>query len=208
MTKNRIITAVLAVLVLCSALAFSGCGTVINSISDLFGNGNQSGQSGEEEIETIPEAGSWHAAVKLSSIKSVPFWQRALLSIVAGNIAFEVDLEIEQTDIALYPAGTFSYETNTDSLKKKVAESAGTVAGFFLKNVDLTEIIDRAVEGVLPENIMGSADRNCYGVFTKEPGGMINAVNTKGDPLFFKSFGKKLVQLDEEGNSVLTFERP
>ncbi|MBR6427461.1 MAG: hypothetical protein IKS28_06505 [Clostridia bacterium] len=81
MTKNRIIATVLAVLVLCSALAFSGCGTVINSISDLFGNGNQSGQSGEEEIETIPEAGSWHAAVKLSSIKSVPFWQRAGKSI-------------------------------------------------------------------------------------------------------------------------------
>ncbi|MBO7399174.1 MAG: hypothetical protein J6T65_08200 [Clostridia bacterium] len=202
MVKKRILAAVLALLVFCSAAVFSGCGVDWNSLfEDLGIDGSQSSDDGQEEVELLPEEGSWHAAVMLSSIKSVPFWQRALLALVAGNVAFEVNLEIDAI-------GTFSYETNTDALKEKIAESAGTVVGFFIKDVDLSDIIDRAVEAVLPENIMGSADRNCYGAFVKDSEGMLNAVTTKGDLLYFKMYGKKLVQLDKEGETVLTFERP
>ena len=202
MIKKRILAAVLAVLIFSAAALFSACNTDWSSLIENIGNlGNiGSGSEDEEETETLPEAGSWHAEVKLSSIKSIPFWQRALLSIVAGNVAFEVDLEL--TD-----HGTFSYETNTDALKEKIADSAGTVAGFFVKNIDLSEIIDRCVEAVLPENILGSADRECYGVFIKGEDGMLTAVNTKGETLYFKLFGKKLVQLDKDGETVLTFER-
>ena len=148
----------------------------------------------------IPERGTWHAEVLFSSntLREVmPWYARIPIAIFAGNTAFEVDVEISND-------GTFTYETNTEALKDSVSGTVSTIVGYFLKEIDLTVFIDNAAAAVLPETVMGK-ERDCFGTFERSDDGMITVTTTTGELLYFKVFGKKLVQLDADGNHILVF---
>ena len=155
-------------------------------------------------VVVIPETGHWHAEVLFSSSiirETLPWYARIPLAIVLGNTAFEVDVEIEN--------GSLSYETNTEALKEAASGTVSTIIGYFLKDLDLSLLIDRVAEAVLPETVMGK-ERDCYGVFDQEERDekdRIVVTTTKGETLYFRAFGKTLVQTDEEGNQVLSFKK-
>ena len=212
MYKKRILSAVLLIIALLFAL--SGCKSGGSSVpagntgnSDYSGGSGGSGGSGAvvptptPEPE-IPERGTWHAEVLFSSntLREVmPWYARIPIAIFAGNTAFEVDVEISDD-------GTFSFETNTETLKDSVSGTVSTIVGYFVKEVDLTVFIDNAAAVVLPETVMGK-ERDCFGTFERSDDGMLTVTTTKGDILYFKAFGKRLVQLDADGNHVLVFKK-
>jgi hypothetical protein len=155
------------------------------------------GQSGTEQAvsNAIPEAGIWKATVKLSDLRDqIPFWARLLISIVAGNTAFEVELNISDD-------GTFSYLTNTETIEKTVTDSANTILGYFLKDLDLSYFIRNAVESILPESVFG-ADRDCFGDYERGEDGVITCTTTQDKTIKFKYFGKYLVQFDSDDEQI------
>ena len=155
-------------------------------------------------VVVIPETGHWHAEVLFSSSiirEKLPWYARIPLAIVLGNTAFEVDVEIED--------GSLAYETNTKALKEAASGTVSIILGFFVKDLDLSMIIDRVAEAVLPETVMGK-ERDCYGTFDEEERDekdRLVVTTTNGETLYFRAFGKTLVQTDEEGNQVLTFKK-
>ncbi|MCR5611636.1 MAG: hypothetical protein K6F68_07420 [Clostridiales bacterium] len=152
---------------------------------------------------SIPESGNWHAEALFSGQPirdAIPLWARLLIATLAGNTAFEIDVEFSDD-------GTFTYETNTETLKKAASGSANTLLGFFVKDLDLSLFIDNALNAILPETAVGK-NRDCYGTYERDEDGMLTVTTTDGTVLYFRAFGKKLVQFDENGELLLTFTRP
>lgn len=156
-----------------------------------------------QSAAAIPEIGNWHAEVLFSSkpiSEVIPLWARLLIATLAGNTAFEIDVEFAGN-------GTFTYETNTETLKRSAAGSANTLLGFFVKDLDLSRFIDNALNAILPETEVGK-NRDCYGTYERDDDGMLTVTTTDGTILYFREFGEKLVQLDADGNTLLSFSRP
>ena len=153
----------------------------------------------EASAVVLPEGGNWHAEVKLSDMEEIPFWARLLIAVGAGNTAFEVDVEIAND-------GTFTFESNTDKMKEEIAGSANTLIGLLYDKFDFSLYIDRAIEAILPETVMGE-DRDCFGTFERDVDGALLVTTTEGETLRFRRFGKLLVQLDPEGAEVLKFQK-
>ena len=201
---KRLTVWILTFTILSGAVFFAGCGNKPAEANDpeIVSGGEYAGSgSASAPVIKIPELGKWHAEVLFSSLGDViPFVPRLLIAIACGNTAFEVDVYIKND-------GTFSYETNTEALKSGASGTISTIIGFFMKEHDLSQYIDNAIEAILPEIVMGK-NRDCYGTFEKEESGMLLVKTTDGQTLYFRAFGETLVQLDEEGNPVLTFKRP
>ena len=168
-------------LVLLLALAvFSGCN-----------------QSTEKQLKVGPEVGKWHAEIKISDVNSsMSDEDRLLLSMIAGDIMFEIDAEFCED-------GTFTYVMNTDQLQEAISNSVSTVLGFFMK-YDITLFTDRLVEAAL-QDALKSSKKDYSGNYTKSESNLIIA--TDGDNLYFRAGSNTLVQIDDNGNDVLKFTK-
>ena len=177
---------------------------LLTMILPACSTGNSSGnteQGTQISAVRIPELGKWHAEVLFSDMKdAMPFIPRLLIAIACGNTAFEVDLLISDD-------GTFAYETNTKALIEGATGTASDIVELFSGGQTLISYIENAIEMILPEVVQGK-DRDCYGVFRKEDDGMLILTKTDGQVLYFKVFGKTLVQMDADGKTILTFKRP
>jgi uncharacterized lipoprotein NlpE involved in copper resistance len=209
MINKRVLSLILVFIALLFVLAGCKNKPAVTPGTDNGGSGN-SGYSGTDvpALPTptpepyVPEKGTWHAEVLFSSstLKEVmPWYVRIPIAIFAGNTAFEVDVEIS-------PDGTFSYETNTQALKDSVSGTVSTIINYFVKEFDFSVFIDNAAAAVLPETVMGK-ERDCFGTYERSDDGMFTVTTTTGELLYFKVFGKKLVQLDAEGNHILVFKK-
>lgn len=160
-----------------------------------------SGCSGSEQGETEkvigPEVGSWHAELKLSDIDTdgMNDEDKLLFSMLAGNIMFEMDAEFLED-------GTFSYVINTDKLEDGLSQSVSTIAGYFL-DFDISLFTDRLIEAALSEVTQNLKD-DYIGTYTVE--GDIITAEDEGT-LYFKVSANRLIQLDEEGNEFVRFEK-
>ncbi|MBQ7670067.1 MAG: hypothetical protein IJS45_05035 [Clostridia bacterium] len=170
---------VLMLAVLFAAALFSGC--------DLF----------KEEKVIGPEVGAWHAEIKLNDVSgSMSDEDKALMSMLAGNIMFEIDAEFCED-------GTFTYVMNTDKLKESLSSSLSTVLGFFM-NYDISLFTDRLIEAAL-QDALQSSKYNYAGTYESFEDNLIMA--SDGDMLYFKVNGKTLIQLDDSGNEVVRFTK-
>lgn len=193
MNRKRITAWLLLVLTLGSVLLLGGCKAGTAGTAGTLGTPGLFGNT------TDPELGSWRASVLFSSMKDLPLYERLPLAIALGNTAFEVELEIA-------PDGTFSYETNYNVLKESVSDLALWIIKLFWKDFNLDLVLDRILEGVLPEIHFGK-DWNCYGDYERAGDGSLIFTTTEGDVLHFKLTGNKLIQLNEDGQMELRFLR-
>lgn len=126
-----------------------------------------------------PEVGVWHAEIKLSDISgSMSDEDKALMSMLAGNIMFEIDSEFCKD-------GTFTYVMNIDKLQEAISNSVSTVLGFFMK-YDISLFTDRLVEAAL-QDALQSSKQNYSGKYTRSESNLITA--SDGDILYFKVTG-------------------
>lgn len=141
-----------------------------------------------------PEVGKWHAEVNVSDL-NLSAEDRTIVSLLAGNIAYEVDVEF-------FEDGTYSYVMNMDKFREEIQKSTSTIVGlFFGFNIDV--FIDRLV-GLFLDSC-GATERNNYGSYTVDENDVITAVGS--DTQYFKVMGGALQQLDENGQVVLTFSK-
>lgn len=199
MKRVKIISIIMALVLLCS-VALSGCGntdTGTNQTSEL---------SVTEEKIPGPEVGKWHAEYKISDIdeNNMSEEDRLLLSMLAGNLMFEMNAEFCDD-------GSFTYTINTDEVKKAVSDSVSQIASYFI-DIDLSMFTDRLIEAAF-EDVMETTQSEYVGQYTTSDDGIIIA-NDEGllkgsEPsvLYFKIISKRLVQIDEEGNQVFVFKQ-
>ena len=154
-------------------------------------------QNVEPEQKIGPEVGLWHAELELSDLSdSMSDEDRLLLTVVAGNIMFEVDAEFCED-------GTFSYVMNTDKLEDAVSDTVSTVFGFFF-DFDISLFVERLVEAALQDTVLGTK-QDYTGTYTKSESNLITATDEAN--LYFKIKGNRLIQIDSEGNEILRFSR-
>lgn len=199
MKKSRIIS-IIMVLTIFIGLIFSGCGET-NSGDD------QSSEVSVTEAKTIgPEVGKWYAEYKISDIdeNQISEDDRLLLSMLAGNLMFEMEAEFCED-------GTFTYTINADEVKEAVSNSVSQIASFFI-DIDLSLFTDRLIEAAF-EDVMNAKQSEYVGEYSVSDDGLITA-NDEGllkgsEPavIYFKMISKHLVQLDEEGNQVFVFKQ-
>ena len=144
-----------------------------------------------------PELGKWHAEVKLSEMsETLPDDYQFVLSLIAGSVAFEVDVEF-------FDDGTFLYIMNADKLKESISDSVSTVAGLFIQE-DVSKFTDGIIEAVIERYLFGS-DSECNGTYVIE-GNTITA-NADNKVLKFEIKGKHLFQLDSNGELGFRFSK-
>lgn len=149
----------------------------------------------EKQREAGPEIGKWHAEIKISDVSgAMSDEDRLLLSMLAGDIMFEIDAEFCED-------GTFTYVMNTDQLQEAISTTVSTVLGYFMK-YDISLFTDRLVEAAL-QDALQSSKQNYSGNYTRSESNLITA--TDGDKLYFKISGNTLIQIDNNGNDVLKF---
>lgn len=182
MTKRRMIGLIL-VLVMTLTL-FTGCDAL-------------SGQGGQQAA-AAPEVGVWHAEVRLSDLTgSMSDEDRMLMAMLAGNIAFEVDVQF-------YGDGTFAYLVNTDQLQKALSDTVNTMFGFFF-SYDISLFTDRLLEMAM-KDAMQDVKQSYYGTYTKDANDIITAVDG-GEYIYFRLAVGRLIQIDSAGNEVLVFTK-
>lgn len=199
MKRVKIISIIMVLAFLC-CLALSGCGGTDTGA-------NQMSESSVSEVKTPgPEVGRWHAEYKISDIDENEMAEedRMLLSMLAGNLMFEMDAEFCED-------GTFTYTINTDEVKEAVSDSVSQIASYFI-DIDLSMFTDRLIEAAF-EDVMETTQSEYVGEYTTSDDGLITA-NDEGllkgsEPsvLYFKMISKRLVQVDEEGNQVFVFKQ-
>lgn len=169
---------------------------VCMAVAVLFSGCNASGP-GETEKVIGPEVGSWHAELKLSDIHtdSMSDEDKMLFSMLAGNIVFEMNAEFLED-------GTFSYVINTDELEEGLSQSLSTMAGYFM-DFDISLFTDRLIEAALAEVTQNMKD-DYIGTYTVEDD--IITAEDEGT-LYFKVSANRLIQLDENGNEFVRFEK-
>ena len=147
--------------------------------------------------EIRPEVGKWHAVIKIHDLSgSMSEEDKLLLSMLAGDTMFEIDVEFCED-------GTFTYIMNTDQLEEAISNSVSTLIGFFVK-YDFSLFIDRLVKAALQDGLQ-SSKHNYHGTYTVSESGLISA--TDDVTLLFKMVGNSLVEIDSEGNEVLRFSQ-
>lgn len=179
MFKLKKITGIIA-LVLAVAMLFTGCAA-----------------QGGGKPAPGPEVGVWHAEIKLSDLSgSMSDEDKMLMSMLAGNIMFEVDAEFTED-------GSFTYIMNTDKLEEAISGSVSTILGFFM-SFDVSMFVERLVEAAM-KDAMASSKQEYYGTYTKADDGLITA--TDGENLYFKVSASTLLQVDQNGEKVLRFKK-
>lgn len=153
----------------------------------------------EEKKETAYELGEWKAEYKISDMdtSSMSEDDRMLLSLLAGNTAFEVKVEFCED-------GTFTYEVNTDEVEKALSNSVSKIASFFI-DFDLSLFTDRLISAAF-QDVLGDEKTDYYGNYSAK-NGIITATDEDGDVLFFKVTANRLTELDSKKNKVLEFKR-
>lgn len=200
MNRIKIISVSLALIILFSA-ALSGCGG-----SDTGSNQASGFSATEKQKESGPEVGKWYAEYKVNDINENEMAEedRMLLSMLAGNIMFEMNAEF-------YDDGTFTYTVNIDEVKKSISDSVSKITSFFI-DIDLSMFTDRLIEAVF-DDVLESTQSEYVGEYTTSGDGLIIAKDEgllKGSEpsvLYFRVISKKLVQVDEHGEQVFVFRR-
>lgn len=151
----------------------------------------------EKKKEKGPEIGKWHAEIKLSDVAgSMSEDDRMLMSMLAGNIMFEIDVEFCED-------GSFTYIMNTDKLQEEISNSINKIIGFFF-SYDVSLFVDRLVGTVLQDSFQ-SSKKEYAGKYTRSESNLITA--TDGDTIYFKVTDGYLIQIDDEGNNILRFTK-
>lgn len=141
-----------------------------------------------------PEVGKWYGSVNISDM-NLSDEDRVFVSLLAGNVAYEMDVEF-------FEDNTYSYIMNMDKFREEIQKSASTVVGFlFSFNIDL--FIDRIVDLLLDS--YGATTRSSYGSYTIDESGLITAVGS--DTQYFRFSSGTLHQLNEDGQVILTFSK-
>ncbi len=147
-----------------------------------------------QKLQPGPEVGKWYGHVNISDL-NLSAEDRAIVSLLAGNIAYEMNVEFCEDN-------TYSYVMNMDKFREEIQKSASTILGFFISfNLDL--FIDRIVDLVLDS--YGATERSSYGSYTVDEDGLITASGS--DTQYFKYTSGTLHQLNEEGQIILTFTK-
>ncbi len=199
MKRVKIISIIMALIILCS-LALTGCGDANTGTNEI------SGTSAIDAKTPGPEVGKWHSEYKISDIDENKMAEedRMLLSMLAGNLMFEMDAEFCED-------GTFTYIINTDEVKEAVSDTVSQIASYFI-DIDLSMFTDRLIEAAF-EDVMRNTQSEYVGEYLVSDDGLITA-NDEGllkgsEPsvIYFKMISKRLVQIDEEGNQVFVFKQ-
>lgn len=153
---------------------------------------------GAPKKEAKPEVGKWHADYKLSDMNtdSMSDEDKATFAMLAGNIVMGIDAEFCED-------GSFSYTINTDEIEDAISKSINTFTSWIFQ-FDVSIFIDRIVEAAL-QDVMKSSKTDYLGDYTKSDDGLITAVD--GDTLLFRIKANRLIQIDEQGNDVITFTK-
>lgn len=179
MTKNRIIATILILALFCTLL-FTSCGET----------------APEERLGA--EVGKWHTEYSISDIDDSQMSQedKMLLSMLAGNVMFEIDAEF-------CADGTFTYKINTEALEKALSESVSAIVSFF-SDIDLSVFAERLVEAAM-QDAMKSSKSDYAGSYSKSEDGLIIAVDEEN--LYFTVDANRLIQVDEDGTEIINFEK-
>lgn len=151
------------------------------------------------EVKEIPaEIGKWHADYKLSDMDSSGMAEedKALFSMLAGNTVMGIDVEFCED-------GSFTYDINTDEIEDAVSKSVSTFTSWFF-DYDISIFTDRLVEAAL-QDVMNGSKNNYLGDYSKSDDGIITAID--GDKLLFKIKANRLIQIDDNGDEVITFTK-
>ena len=178
--KTKSTRSILSALILVCALTFAGCNQV-----GLF------------QKEIGPEVGKWHAEIPLSDV-SDPMSEEdeALMSMLIGNVAFEIDAEFGEDN-------TFTYVMNMDKLREALSDSVSAFAGILVE-FDVSSFTDRLVESIV-QDALDSNKHEYAGTYTRSESNFITA--TDGDTLYFQVNDTSLVQIDEDGNTIAKFSK-
>lgn len=154
--------------------------------------------SGGTKKEIPAEIGIWHADYKLSDMDSSGMTDedKALFSMLAGNTVMSIDVEFCED-------GSFAYDINTDEIEKAVSKSVSTFTSFFFK-YDISVFTDRLVEAALQDVLNGSKN-NYIGDYSKSEDGIITAIDE--DVLLFKIKANRLIQIDKNGDEIISFSK-
>lgn len=178
MKKLSVVVFALFITIFCSFL--TGCGET------------------KPEKEIGPEVGAWHVEYKVSDIddSQMATEDKLLLSMLAGNIMFEVDAEFCED-------GTFTYTLNTDEVEEAVSNAVSSIASYFI-DIDISIFTDRLVEAAF-QDILSGEKTDYAGTYTKTDDGFITATDEYN--LYFKVTANKLIQVDEQGNEVIALKK-
>lgn len=152
-----------------------------------------------ETTKDIPEEiGNWHADYKLSDMDSSDMSDedKALFSMLAGNTVMGIDVEFCED-------GSFTYDINTEEVEAAASKSISTITSWFF-DYDISIFTDRLVEAALQDVLSGSKF-NYLGDYSKSDDGIITAID--GDKLLFKIKANRLIQIDDNGDEVITFTK-
>lgn len=193
MKKVRTVSIIMVLIALC-VLFLPGCGDADTGVN----------QGAEKKPR--PEVGKWHTEYKVNDIDDDEMAEedRLLLSMIAGNVMFEMNVEFCED-------GTFTYTINTDEVKEEIADSVSKITSFFI-DIDLSMFTDRLVEAVF-DDVLETGQSEYVGEYTVADDGLITAKDEgliKGSEpavIYFKMISKRLVQVDEEGNQVFAFKQ-
>lgn len=193
MKKVRTVSIIMVLITLC-VLFLPGCGDADTGVNQGV------------EKKPGPEVGRWHAEYKISDIDDNEMSEedRLLLSMIAGNVMFEMNVEFCED-------GTFTYTINTDEVKEEISASVSKITSLFI-DIDLSMFTDRLVEAVF-DDVLETGQSEYVGEYTVSDDGLITAKDEgliKGSEpavIYFKMISKRLVQVDEEGNQVFAFKQ-
>lgn len=175
--------ALILAMILVSSIVFTACGS----------------SETKKEEETIPvEIGKWHADFSVSDIdeNSMAAEDRAVLAALAGDVVFEIDLEFCKD-------GTFSYILNTNKLEQEFSKTISTISSLFF-DIDVSLFTDRIVK-VAVKDVMKTAKSEYLGEYEKSENGIITAMDE--EKLLFKVIANQVIQVDENGEKILSFKK-
>lgn len=166
----------------------------------LFCACNNANQAANRSMPTPPppgpEVGKWHGSCRLSDLDTGGMAQEdvALLSMISGNIMFEVDVEFCEDF-------TFSYVINREAMSQSISQALGWAISLF-SGYDLSMFVDRLVEAALGSDFKTSD----FGTYTTEDNKVVCRTES-GETIYFRMIAGKLIQMDENGNDTLIFEK-
>lgn len=144
------------------------------------------------------EVGRWHAVCEITDIDEdlMSSEELMMLSMLAGTVLFEVDLEFKAN-------GEFTYDINTDALEEALTDTYSSLLGFMMDE-DVSDIASDFIEGAF-EMYPNDFPMNYEGVYEMDEDGFITIPD---QPQFIFAFEDgEIYQLDDEGDIFLAYYR-